>query len=138
MLDGFDVGKYATQDTQTSTKNGSDVDEPISLDTTEVKYFSYFNRIKHQIQRVWTYPSQAAQSGMDGQLTLKFQISRDGNLIGVSLVQHSGFEILDMAAIKAVKEAAPYYPFPVTIPKKKISILATFIYNPNSMQSNAQ
>jgi len=138
MLDGFDVEKYAMQNTRTRTAEGSDDEEPISLDTKEAKYVSYFSRIKHQIQRVWTYPSQAAQRGVNGQLTLKFQISRDGNLLSVRLINKSGFEILDIAAIKAVKEAAPYYPFPITISKKKLSILATFIYSPNLNYSNAQ
>ena len=138
MLDEFDLRKYAMQDTQIPIEGDSDDDEPISLHTTETKYVSYFNRIKHQIQRVWMYPSQAAQRRVSGQLTLKFQISRDGNLLGVRLVDNSGFEILDMAAVKAVKEAAPYYPFPITIPKKKLSILATFVYSPNFSQPNAQ
>jgi len=138
MLDGLDVKKYAMQDTRTLVEDGSDDDKPISLNTTEPEYVSYFNRIKHQIQLVWRYPAQAAQRKVSGQLTLNFQVSRNGNLLGVRLVDNSGFEILDLAAVKAVKEAAPYYPFPITIHKKKISILATFIYSPNSMQSNAQ
>ncbi len=138
MLDGFDAEKYAMQDTQAQNEEDSDDDEPISLDTTEAKYVSYFNRIKHQIQRVWTYPPQAAQRGVSGQVSLRFQISRDGNLVGVRLVDNSGVEILDMAAIKAVKEAAPYYPFPVTITKRKLSILATFVYSPNYNQLTEQ
>lgn len=130
MLDSFDVKKYAPKEIPTLTKDNLDGDKPISLDTTEIKYVSYFNRIKQQIERSWRYPAQAARKGMAGQLTLQFQISRDGNLLGVNLVDNSGFEILDVAAVKAVKEAAPYYPFPVTISKKNISILATFVYNP--------
>ena len=129
-LNDFDVKKYALLDKQVSRQDVSVDDEPISLDTKEVKYVSYFNRIKHQIQRAWIYPAQASQKGISGQLTLKFEISRDGNLIGVQLVDNSGFEILDIGAIKAIKEAAPYYPFPITISKKKISILATFVYSP--------
>ena len=138
MLNGFDLGKYAMQDTRPRVEESSDEDESISLNTTETKYVSYFNRIKHQIQLVWRYPTQAAQRRVSGQLTLKFQISRNGNLLGVRLIDNSGFEILDTAALKAVKEAAPYYPFPVTIPKKKLSILATFVYSPNLNQLNAQ
>jgi len=134
MLDGFDAEKYAMQDTRTQIKEHSN-DDPISLDTREAKYVSYFNRIKHQIQRVWRYPAQASQRRISGRLTLKFQISRDGNLLDVSLTDNSGFEILDVAAIKAVKEAAPYYPFPLTIPKKKLSILATFVYSPPTNQT---
>ena len=138
LLDGFDAKKYAAMDTKTQAEEDTDDNEPISLDTTEAKYVSYFKRIKYQIQRVWTYPLEAAQQGIDGKLRLRFQISRDGNLMGVQQVDSSGSEILDMAAIKAVKEAAPYYPFPITISKSKLSILATFVYSPSYNELKSQ
>ena len=62
---------------------------------------------------------------------MTFSISKDGNLLGVRLQDRSGYEILDMAALKAVKEAAPYYPFPLTIQREKLTIQANFIYTPN-------
>ena len=128
LLDGFDASKYASVDTNAKADVGDD--EVISLDTTETKYASYFARIKHQIQRVWDYPEEAARRGISGELTLRFQIQRDGDLLDVRLIEGSGSELLDFAAIRAIKSAAPFYPFPVTIEKNKISILATFIYSP--------
>jgi len=128
FLDGFDAKKFAKMNTD-SDEEGDD-DEPISLNTTEVKYASYFARIKHQIERVWAYPEEAARRGVSGEITLRFQISKDGNLVGVFLVDASVSELLDTAALKAVKGAAPFYPFPLTITKDKLSILATFIYSP--------
>ncbi|MFQ5451198.1 MAG: TonB family protein [Nitrospinaceae bacterium] len=130
LLDGFDPDKYASLDTGPDSLEESDDEEAISLDTMETKYASYFARIKHQIERVWTYPVEAAQRGISGELTLRFRISKDGNLLGVRLVDRSGHDILDFAAVKAVKEAAPFYPFPLHIRKEKLSILATFIYSP--------
>ena len=85
----------------------------------------------HQIERVWIYPSDAAKRGISGDLNLTFSISKDGNLLGVRLQDRSGYEILDMAALKAVKEAAPYHPFPLTIQREKLTIQANFIYTPN-------
>lgn len=129
LLDGFDPSKYAALDTGSSVYE--DDDEPISLDTKETKYASYFARIKHQIERVWAYPEEAARRGISGELTLRFQIQRDGDLMDVRLIEGSGSELLDFAALRAIKSAAPFYPFPVTIEKSKISILATFIYSPS-------
>ena len=131
MLDDLNLDKYATQNLNASNEEYLDDNKPIPFDTKEVKYASYFSRIKQQIQQVWVYPIQASDKQISGQLTLKFEISRDGNLIGVHLTNSSGFNILDISAINSVKQAAPYYPFPITIKKKKLSILATFVYNPN-------
>ncbi|MEC7785972.1 MAG: energy transducer TonB, partial [Nitrospinota bacterium] len=80
----------------------------------------------------WVYPFDAARRGIIGDLSLTFRISKDGNLIGVQLVDQSGYEILDLAALKAVKEAAPFYPFPENIKRQKITILANFVYSPPS------
>ncbi len=126
LLDGFDPEPFASLSTE--DLENIDDDEPVSLDTTEVKYASYFARIKHQIERVWIYPTEAAQRGISGDLTLTFRISKDGNLLGVQLLDRSGYEILDVAALKAVKEAAPFYPFPATIDREKLSIQANFVY----------
>ncbi len=131
MLDGLNPEKYASHDPQVETTEAPSNDEPIPLDTKEEKYVSYFSRIKQQIQRVWVYPAQGTKRKLSGEVSLKFEISRDGNLLSLRLVNTSGFDVLDINATKAVKEAAPYYPFPATISKKKLSILATFIYSAN-------
>lgn len=128
LLDGFDPEPFASLSTE--DLENIDDDEPVSLDTKEVKYASYFARIKHQIERVWMYPIEAAERGISGDLTLTFRISKDGNLLGVRLLDQSGYEILDVAAVKAVKEAAPFYPFPATIQREKLSIQANFVYTP--------
>jgi len=128
LLDGLDAEQFASM--EPDLLEDSDDNEPISLDTKEVKYADYFARIKHQIERVWIYPLNAAERGISGDLSLTFRISKDGNLLGVRLVEQSGYEILDVAALKAVKEAAPFYPFPKNIRRDKLSILANFVYTP--------
>ena len=128
LLDGFDAEKYAAMDTE--SQDSKDDGEAISLNTKETRYASYFARIKRQIELVWDYPYEAQRKGITGQLTLRFQISRDGNLMNVKLINGSGYEVLDKAALQAVKSAAPYYPFPVTIDRETLPILANFIYSP--------
>ena len=129
MLDELNQEKYTPENPQVKEKEELVDDEPVSLDTKEAKYVSYFSRIKQQIQRVWVYPSQGIKRTLSGELTLKFEISKDGNLLSLRLINSSGSNILDANAVKAVRGAAPYYPFPITITKKKLSILATFVYN---------
>lgn len=131
MLDGLDASKYASVDTQKESFGDINDGEAISLDTKESKYADYFTRIKHQIEQVWAYPLEAAKRGVSGELTLRFRISREGNLLGMVLVEGSGSDVLDYAAFKAVKSAVPYYPFPDTIQNESLTILATFVYSPS-------
>ena len=131
MLDGLHPEKYASQDLPIEERGVLDSDEPIPLDTKEKKYVSYFGRIKQQIQRAWIYPTQGTKKRLTGEVLLKFEISKEGNLLDLRLINTSGIDVLDINAIKAVKNAAPFYPFPKTISKKKLSILATFVYSAN-------
>ena len=71
LLDGLDAEKFASMDTD--LLEDYDDNEPISLDTKEVKYADYFARIKHQIELVWIYPSTAAERGISGDLSLTGQ-----------------------------------------------------------------
>ena len=129
MLDGLNLEKHALQNPQVGGNEELDGDDSIPLNTKDAKYVSYFSRVKQQIQRAWIYPPQATKNPMGGELSLKFEISKDGNLLNLRLINTSGSNVLDANAIKAVRGAAPYYPFPTTIPKEKLSILATFVYN---------
>lgn len=134
LLEGFDPDKYAKLDTQSPVPQ--DDGDVISLDTKESKYAAYFARIKHQIEQVWNYPDEAKRRGIGGELSLRFQIAKDGKLMNVWLMDKSGSHLLDDAALSAIKNAAPYYPFPVTIERESISILVTFVYESRAANSD--
>lgn len=55
------------------------------------------------------YPSSARMSGQEGKVILKAVIRSDGHLADVSIQQSSGHELLDAAAIEAVKLACPLH-----------------------------
>ncbi len=63
MLDDvLNQEKHAPENPQVKEKEDLGNDEPVSLDTKEAKYVSYFSRIKQQIQRVWIYPTQGTKA----------------------------------------------------------------------------
>jgi protein TonB len=55
------------------------------------------------------YPSSARMSGQEGKVILKAVIRSDGHLADVSVQRSSGHELLDAAAIEAVKLACPLH-----------------------------
>jgi periplasmic protein TonB len=106
-----------------------DPDETVvDINTREERFFSYLHHLKQKIQAVWIYPSVAAKAGIGGNLTVEFLISRDGELLGVNLLDSSGHTILDDSAISAIKSAAPFFPFPERLTAKRMRIRANFIY----------
>lgn len=106
-----------------------DLDEAVvDINTREDRFFSYLLHLKQKIQGVWIYPSVAAKAGIGGALTVEFSISKDGELLYVNLVDSSGHAVLDECAMKAIKTAAPYFPFPERMKAKRLRVKANFIY----------
>jgi periplasmic protein TonB len=55
------------------------------------------------------YPSTAKLNGWEGKVVLKVSIGPDGHLKGVEVVESSGHESLDQAAIEVVRRACPLH-----------------------------
>lgn len=58
------------------------------------------------------YPEEARRRQLFGDLTLLVTIRPDGSLKDVKVLQSSGHQVLDDAALRIVRLAAPYPPFP--------------------------
>jgi protein TonB len=98
------------------------------VSTKEFKYWSYLDKMKRKIELLWQYPDTARNKGIGGSLKIDFSIARDGKLERLVLVESSGYSFLDTAAVKALRDAAIYPPFPDTWDIEKLNIEGTFIY----------
>ncbi len=61
------------------------------------------------------YPDQARRNKLSGTLILDVTINAKGKLLNIDLRKSSGHKILDDAAKRIVKLAAPYSPFPTKL-----------------------
>ncbi|GAB4421597.1 MAG: energy transducer TonB [Thermodesulfovibrionales bacterium] len=104
-------------------------DSSISFDTKEFKYYTYMMRLKEKIEGIWKYPNEAAARGIYGDLYIRFTIKRNGMLSDTELVRTSGHRSLDEAAMKALKDAEPFWPLPDEWGKDAISITGHFVYS---------
>jgi protein TonB len=102
--------------------------EPIPLDTPEPKYQDYFNKVRERIKAKWVYPRPAGERGIEGDLLIEFHIAKDGRLEYIELRHSSGTQILDDAALTAVKLAQPFPPVPDDIAKRSLAINGQFRY----------
>jgi protein TonB len=84
--------------------------------------------LKERIEDIWKYPKEAAQKGLSGELYIKFSINKDGRLGETEIVRTSGHRELDEAAMKALKNAEPFWPLPDDWDKDTLEIKGHFIY----------
>lgn len=107
----------------------------IGARTQEYRYAQYIEDWRIKVERIGNlnYPSQARQQKIFGQLRLTVSIMADGNVESVEVTKSSGQRILDAAAVRIVKLAAPYAPFSEDIRKETdiISIVRTWTFTAN-------
>jgi len=85
-----------------------------SLSTASSVDAYYLISWRRKIERIGNinYPEEARRRHIYGSLRLLVSILPDGSLKDVKLLQSSGHPVLDDAAIRIVKLAAPFAPFP--------------------------
>ena len=79
----------------------------------------YLDNWRKKIENVGNlnYPEEARRNKMYGSLRLLVAIKPDGSVSNIEILETSGFPVLDDAAIRIVRLAAPFQPFPVEIRK---------------------
>lgn len=83
------------------------------------------------------YPEASERYGIYGDLKLLVVITRDGNLEDIQILSSSGHAVLDEAAIKIVRMAAPFAPFSDELRKTtdKLEIIRTWQFQQNQLSS---
>jgi periplasmic protein TonB len=92
----------------------------ISASTKEYKYSNYLDAWKRKVERIGNinYPDEARRMRLFGNLILRVSLRANGTIHEIRVRRSSGHKILDDAAIRIVRLAAPYAPFPAEIRKE--------------------
>jgi protein TonB len=104
----------------------------IGARTQEYRYAQYVEDWRTKVERIGNlnYPEAARRQKIFGKLTLTVSIRADGSVESIEVNRPSGRRILDASAVRIVKLAAPYAPFPPDIRKELdvLSITRTWIF----------
>jgi protein TonB len=92
-------------------------DDRLLADTRESLIAGYLDGWKRRVERVGTlnFPDEARRQGMSGNPVLEVAIRADGRLEQVLVRRSSGHRELDIAALRIVRLAAPFNPFPAAM-----------------------
>ena len=86
----------------------------ISANTREYAFAAYMAAWVARIERIGNlnYPEAARTEHLHGELILTVGIGRDGKVRDLRIVKSSGIPLLDQAAERIVRMAAPFPPLP--------------------------
>ena len=89
----------------------------ISANTREYKYAAYLDAWRRKVERIGNlnYPDEAIRQKLYGNLILSVSVRADGSIEQIRVLHSSGHKVLDDAAIRIVRLAAPFSPFPQAI-----------------------
>jgi len=100
-----------------------------SVSTKSADEAAYLNAWRQKVERIGNanYPG----GGVYGNLRLLVVLRYDGALEEVRLLESSGHKVLDDAALRIVRMAAPYQDFPVEMRKKydRLEIIRTWQFS---------
>jgi periplasmic protein TonB len=111
---------------------GSNVDA-----VQDARWGSYLASVSSAVDAQWQSKNQIVASSIR-QTILRLRIERAGGLMHVDLVQPSGDDLADQAAIEAVKAAAPFAPLPQDAEEQVLNINFTFTLTPSNLQPSSQ
>jgi protein TonB len=110
-----------THDTNATSK-AKDIKNNITIKTPPAAHGAnnfnkdnYIAYVKQRIANYKFYPNTAKRRGIEGRVGFKISIKSMGDIDALDMIQSSGSDILDQAALQAVRQASPFKP-----PHKKI------------------
>ena len=89
----------------------------VTARTRASKYAAYMDAWRVKVERIGNlnYPDAARRERLSGSLLLDVSVNANGSIHRVALRRSSGHRVLDDAAIRIVKLAAPFAPLPAAI-----------------------
>jgi len=110
-----------------------------SVATREAADAAYLMEWRQRVEAVGNryYPEASVRYGLYGSLRLLVSIRSDGSLADIRVLSSSGYAVLDEAAIKIVRMAAPYAPFPEELraTTDQLEIIRTWQFQENRLSS---
>ena len=96
----------------------------VSASTQEYQYAAYLEAWRSKVEKIGNlnYPDEAKRQKLYGNLLMHVAVRADGSVERIRVVRSSGHKLLDDAAVRIVRMAAPFAPFPPEI-RQEVDVL---------------
>lgn len=114
-----------TDENKTNPKTESSINKQVKQKLDEPDFGPYMRDLQKRIKAKWEPP----KGNESKRVIVLFKVAKDGELLKARIFKTSGVFAMDNAALKAVKDSAPFKPLPKEFKGKSIDIQFTFDYN---------
>jgi protein TonB len=108
----------------------------LTASTREYAYAAYMRGWSDRVERVGNlnYPERARSLGLHGDVLLTVVLNLDGSIKTIEVIHSSGEKVLDSAAERIVRLAAPFPPAPKSKERiDELNITRTWRFQPNNV-----
>ena len=100
----------------------------VSVNTREAVFAAYLDAWRDRIERMGNlhYPDEARRDGIYGSLVLEVALNANGTIRELKVTEASEYRILDRAAVRILRLASPFEPFPD--PVRREADVLRFVY----------
>jgi len=103
---------------------------PVSFESQWYDWGEYAQSMVNRIRVNWyNNMPQLIQTGMKGEVTIRFTIQRSGAITDITILSSSGRPPYDFAARKAIELSSPLNPLPADFPNATERVTCMFFYN---------
>ena len=122
--DGFDLGQSP------GGQKGFAEQGPVSFETQWFEWGPYAQAMISKFRVNWyAVMPPILNTGLKGQVTIRFTIQRDGRITNIETLRESGVTPYDYAARKAIELSSPLKPLPANFPYPSERVTVIFLYN---------
>ena len=107
------------------------IDLDSSRNNRSVYKDTYFDKVRKKIVEHMWYPDEAVWRKEKGNVKVRFSLDTQGVLQSSKIINSSGSDILDKAALSAVVSAQPYPRIPLSLKKENIEFSISLYYDEN-------
>ena len=106
-----------------STTGTAALGAKVGFDNPNFRHSYFVDRLTAMLAAEWQRPAIGGELAV----LVHFTIRRDGAVTGVEIVESSGYSSYDLAALRAVQQAAPFPPLPQSYAQSDLGVTVEFI-----------
>jgi protein TonB len=125
--------KVVNSKSKATTKDfaASSVEPVKAKDLSGEAMLRFQDMVKRRIEKARYYPPRAKKRGWEGIVRVRFSILPDGRTANIRVLNPSGYGLLDEAAKRTIRQAAPFPPLPKTISFKPVEMEVSIVFTLN-------
>ncbi len=93
----------------------------IDIDPVQLAVNQFMGDLYRALTAAQFYPEEAKEQELEGRVIVRFTVKSNGQVENLEIIQSSGHDVLDKAALETINKASPFAALPDQLNRKKLT-----------------